>query len=547
MNLQATGIESHDHSLSAAGDAEVLVERVIPGRQHLRLIQVNLQAQSDFHNELVHESEWLLHPAERNLRLRGNLFVVEDTATYEGWIFVKAGPLPGERAVQANADLAYVSGLGGHEIHLLAHANEAGRYPWTVLDYQGGRRGCVCAIHGFQRSLRPDHPPELLTNTWGDRSQDSRVGHEFMLQEIAAAARLGADVVQIDDGWQTGITSNSASAKPGDATWGSFASSRADFWSIHPDRFPHGLEPLVGNARELGIALGLWFAPDSTNDYALFEQDAAVILNLFRTIGIRHFKIDGVCTVSVLGEDRLRSFFEIVAKGSDNQVLFDIDITAGIRPGYFGLMSTGRLFIENRYTDWHGYWPHQTLRNFWKLTRWIDPRRLRMEFLNPARNLDKYLDDPLAPSNVPIETSFAAVMLGAPLAWLEASNLPTDAIERLARLVALWREYRIELTNGDILTLGEVPDGWTWTGLASVDPKDRHMHVLVFRECNPVPKAKLQLPTPEGLSWKIHHIAGSGIAVIRNDKTLVVEIPERGNFVWIRLERIPNQSPSRDV
>lgn len=54
---------------------------------------------------------------------------------------------------------------------------------------------------------------------------------------------------------------------------------------MHPERFPHGLEPLVEAARAHGVALGLWFAPDSTNDYALFEQDAEVILKFYRTLG----------------------------------------------------------------------------------------------------------------------------------------------------------------------------------------------------------------------------------------------------------------------
>ena len=84
--------------------------------------------------------------------------------------------------------------------------------------------------------------------------------------------------------------------------------------------------------------------------------------------------------------------------GSSGQVVFDLDVTAQTRPGYFGAMEAGPLFVENRYTDWHRYWPHQTLRNLWKLSRWVDPRRLRMEWLNHTRNTEKYANDPLAPA-----------------------------------------------------------------------------------------------------------------------------------------------------
>ena len=70
---------------------------------------------------------------------------------------------------------------------------------------------------------------------------------------------------------------------------------------------------------------------------------------------------------------------------SKGKVVFDLDVTAEIRPGYFGVPDAGPIFVENRYTDFHRYWPHQTLRNLWKLAQYVDPLRLRMEFLNNTR------------------------------------------------------------------------------------------------------------------------------------------------------------------
>ena len=63
-------------------------------------------------------------------------------------------------------------------------------------------------------------------------------------------------------------------------------------------------------------------------------------------------------------------------KGSDGRVVFDLDVTAERRPGYFGLPEIGPVFVENRYTDWGKYWPHQTLRQFWALADVVDPARL---------------------------------------------------------------------------------------------------------------------------------------------------------------------------
>ena len=60
--------------------------------------------------------------------------------------------------------------------------------------------------------------------------------------------------------------------------------------------------------------------------------------------------------------------------------MFDLDVTAEIRPGYFGLPDIGTLFVENRYAKHCSWWPHQTLRNLWSLAEVVDPVRLRMEF-----------------------------------------------------------------------------------------------------------------------------------------------------------------------
>jgi alpha-galactosidase len=84
--------------------------------------------------------------------------------------------------------------------------------------------------------------------------------------------------------------------------------------------------------------------------------------------------------------DNQRAMFDRMLEGSDGNMVFDLDVTAEIRPGYFGLPDIGPLFVENRYTDFHRYWPHKTLRNLWELSLVVDPVRLRMELLNNTRN-----------------------------------------------------------------------------------------------------------------------------------------------------------------
>lgn len=505
---------------------------------HLRLTQVLLVDQTDHHNELVHEQQWLLHPSDRNLLLQGNLFVIEDLANGSGHILIKQAPLPWARPVPEPHDLRITPRQGsGFEFALLGTpGGTAGS--WEVLEYRGGVVERTRVLHAWQSRHRPATPnhivPSFLSNTWGDRSRDSRIREDFIALEIDAAQELGVDVVQIDDGWQRGVTSNSAYAKEYGGVWEGFWNADPHFWDPHPERFSRGLQPTIDRARARGMKIGLWFAPDSWNDFANWQRDADRILELFRILGVEHFKVDGVNARTALALSNLRRFFETVLEGSQGKVVFDLDVTAALRPGYFGSMTVGPLFVENRYTDWHNYWPHQTLRNLWMLSRWIDPRRLRMEFLNNTRHGELYVGDPLAPCHYDPATLFATVMFSNPLGWFETSNLPAAYRESVAALVRVWRNCRVDLFEGTVLPIGEAPDGFSWTGFLSLS--EDHGYVLVFRELHPQASVTLQLPDV-GLGdcqWEV--LASDGTIGSQGDR-LAVTVPQPLGFLFARFTR----------
>jgi alpha-galactosidase len=493
----ASGVETAEGAAGAErADAEAGILAAFALRDpHLRLTQVVLQDQTDVHNELVQTREWLLHPAE-TVELEGNLFVLENVLTGEGRVLLRLEPLPHARAVRRPVDLR-VRPLpgGGVEVTVFGDAKDAGAL--ADLPFSGGRFGRIQALQDFQRRLRPETPshriPRFLSNTWGDRSRDSRINRDFIAKEIEAGARLGVEVVQIDDGWQTGVSANSSRAAGGGA-WEGFWRNREDFWAPDPQKFPDGLAPLVRQAAGHGMELGLWFAPDSSDGFASWERDAACLLEFHRAHGIRHFKMDGIHAPDARAQGNLRRLFDRLREASAGELVFDLDVTAQLRPGYFGLTGAGPLFVENRYTDWHRYWPHQTLRNLWQLAEWVDPGRLRMEFLNHARNGHLYAEDPLAPASYAPEALFATVFFSNPLGWFEVSNLPPGYIERVAPLVRLWKHLRPTLFSGTIVPLGEPPDGVAWTGLASVACDGASAIVLAFRELHPDRSARFSLP-----------------------------------------------------
>ncbi len=529
----ATGIETTPVAATIA-DCQLDALECLPlAPQHLRLTQVIFQDQTDAHNELVREQEWLLHPSERGLALQGNLFILEDTLTNHGLILLKAAPLPHARPCKSEVDFRVD---GARNIRFLGHGagkDGDGSYRFAVIPYAGGRAGCTRALQQYQRQFRPYQPGrdgQFLSNTWGDRSRDSRIREEFILTEIAAGARLGVDVVQIDDGWQHGRTSNSSVAG---GVWEGFWGADARFWQPHAERFPRGLAPVIDAARAHGMQFGLWFAPDSAEDFANWERDAATILDLHRVHGVRYFKIDGVKARTKQGEIHLHRFFDAVLSASRGGIVFDLDVTAEERPGYFGLLDAGPLFVENRYTDWHSYWPHQTLRNLWRLARYVDPARLRMELLNHARHAHLYLDDPLAPACYRPDYLFAVTMFANPLGWFEVSNLPEAYYQEAGPLIAVWRAHRDTLFAGTIYPIGQAPDGVSWTGFLSLDAETGHGYLLVFRERHPSADWTTDLAGVAG-DYRCVPLAGDGEATLL-DGWLSVHIPAPQRYLFIRL------------
>jgi alpha-galactosidase len=523
-----SGIEADPEALSnEVTEAADFASEILIGP--FRFIAAELRDVTDAHAELVHEREWLLHPSEKMLRLQGNVFALQNVLDGTGTVWVKLAPAPFARSRQTEWDISI------ERAERLTLNSEDG-YEWVTVAYSGGKWGRIAALHAFQRTRRGYQAGRdglLLCNTWGDRSRDAHLNVAFLEREIEKAAQLGADVVQIDDGWQQGITSNSTKAASG-GVWNGFWDSDPHFWDVHKERFPEGISALVEQARERGLKFGLWFAPDSTNHAANWERDAGAVLRLHREYGINYFKIDALKIASEEGEENLQKFFAYVREESNEAVTFDLDITAEARFGYFGLIEAGPLFIENRYTDWKNYWPHQTLRMAWQLAHWVDPVRLRVEWLNNSRNAEKYNDHPLSPVYWPTATLFAMTMWCSPLGWFEVQNLPQAYYDEVAPLIEKWKEHRDAIFGGTMLPIGAAPDGAAWTGFVSLHPQTGAGYALLFRELNPSATWEVELPFGKTVDGSCDVLGGDGSAQVKNGR-LEVDVPEALGFLWVRL------------
>jgi alpha-galactosidase len=106
--------------------------------------------------------------------------------------------------------------------------------------------------------LRP-----VIYNSWEATEMNVNEAGQIALAEKAAA--LGVDRFVMDDGWFGQRTTDHAGL--GD-------------WYVNPDKFPHGLKPLIDKVHSLGMDFGLWVEPEMVNpDSDLYRKHPDWVLN----------------------------------------------------------------------------------------------------------------------------------------------------------------------------------------------------------------------------------------------------------------------------
>ena len=463
---------------------------------------VTFRGCTDETNALVEVASFIITPDSQARSLRGNLLFLESPDREFGLFMLHDGLPEGEWrrecdarfVVDTNGVRALGWGFGPREVSNEQHRES---YRVTTGAYRPSVRTGFEAMRRFLSVSAPVRSAErvIVVNPWGDRRLYKRLDEAFVLREIDATAAVGAEVYQIDDGWQAGGTL-------GDLIGKNLAIDES-FWRICPRRFPRGFEPLAARAKERGVKLALWFAPDSARNYQTWQWQRDLLLHMHRNFGMDLFKIDGANLRTKSAEDQFVELIQSVIKESDGRVSFNLDITLGPRLGYFYSQRLGNLFVENRYVTASDefakhYYPHSTLRNLWNLAWYVPP--LKMQFEIP--NVDLSARGPGHPDrNLPLDGTqhrwdyIAAVpLMAAPLLWCEPSSLSPEATAAIKHVLGLHRAIRPRLLNGCTLPIGAEPDGHQWTGLQSVDGDDDSRGLVqVFRELNDSPTARMRM------------------------------------------------------
>ncbi len=364
---------------------------------------------------------------------------------------------------------------------------ENGGNPITVGFAELGKFEEFC--RGYFRSHCQYKIPITMSNTWGDCNGFDRVCESFVLKEIAAAEEMGIDTMQIDDGWQKGNT-----ADPSIFDEARHRAFKGDFWELSKERFPGGMKLVTDTAKNAGIKIGLWFAPDSHDDYAFLERDLSVLERAYREWGVRFFKLDMYWINTKEERDRFLKLIKgIYAFGDDVSV--ELDVTRDIRVNYLFCKEYGTVFVENRYLKLATYAPYRTLRNLWSIGRYLPTFRFQFELANPDLYPEMYRDeDPFAPSKYDMDYLFASVMVSSPLFWMELQHLSEKRKAELAPLMKIWREIRKDLADADIIPIGDEPTGRSFTGFHIKRPHGRS-YLLLLREVNDISSFDYKIDT----------------------------------------------------
>lgn len=442
--------------------------------EHWGARTIMLYAFSDDYDTRTTENSYYMFA--RNMPvLHGEIFFLEDMESDRAIVIVSEAPEYQETAVTVRHGAVQV---------------QNGGYAISVGFCRRGECEAMCRAY-YRHTC---HRPSLLamSNTWGDCNGYSRVCEEFVLREIDMAERLGVDIVQIDDGWQTGCTGDPAILDENRRRC-----FRGNFWEPSAEKFPHGMRYVTDYAAARGVRVGMWFAPDSHDHFALLERDKTILRRAYEEWGIRFFKLDMFWIHDRIDCDKMRELLaEVYAFGDDVDV--QLDVTRDPRLKYLCGHEYGTVFVENRYTKSGNAYPHRVLRNLWMLGRYLPTDKFQFELINPALNQESYsAGDPFAPSRYTIDYLFATVMLANPLFWMEMQFLSAEQQETLVPLIQIWQQCRADFVGKDVLPIGDLPNGRAFSGFV-VNEGGRATYLLLFREVTVEDTVTFRAPVKTG-------------------------------------------------
>src|SRR5205085_8263011 len=168
--------------------------------------------------------------------------------------------------------LDWVRVTGGFNPFDFGYKLNSGEHLETPVFYGGysnhGLGGASRLLHRFELAHVLPHAPDpkprpVLYNSW--EATEFNVDEAGQMALAEKAASIGVDRFVMDDGWFGQRKNDHAGL--GD-------------WYVNPEKFPHGLKPLIDKVHALGMDFGLWVEPEMINpDSDLYRKHPDWVLN----------------------------------------------------------------------------------------------------------------------------------------------------------------------------------------------------------------------------------------------------------------------------
>lgn len=380
---------------------------------------------------------------------------------------------------------------------------------WTIV-YSGGNDGLQLALKQFDSVRYPVFPERdmfILANTWGPSNPDGAefTDESFLRKEIPLLAKLGVDVLQIDDGWQKhGRYQDAGEFRP---------------------KYPDGWTSIKADCAKYGLRLGLW-------------------------VSVRNARVEDLeKNLDELGSITWKADFDHLASRTDYETRFknlrEVMKHAWMktqftlcpeydepRYGWYFAQEYGSIYLQNNQEGLPAHLtmvPYQVLRQHWLMSKYFPANKLQVMLQNPKRTR-KDLSDAYQHGH---GYCFAMGLPFVPVFFQSAQFLDEDGQKELGALIDIYKAHRKDIFTSYAFPIGDEPDNASWSGFQMVSTEREGGYLLLFRELhNSDAKRSIVLKFLSGKSIVLTDLQSGAIrnAVVDADGGLDFEMDEPDSY-----------------
>lgn len=337
----------------------------------------------------------------------------------------------------------------------------------------------------------------IMSNIWGSGRGKTAANEDNVVDEIKIASKIGIDIVQIDDGWQN------------------------ENWDIDNKKFQHRWERVNKVSKDNNIDLGLWFKWDVDNKKYIENIEQG---------NFKKIKIDfgGYETYEDINYIRTKAK-SLVNKF--NGLSINWDVTENYtRNGYYFLKEYGVLYVENRTVlegSWNIYIPYLVLRDTWQMSKYLNINKIQIPIQNISMVAKKNSNAYLYSQEYCIAISF----MGLPIFFNELHFYNDEELERIKKLIKIYKEHREKIYNGYVFPIGDKPNDKSITGFQCVVNKESG-YFTIFREINcTYSKKNMEIRNIEGKKIEITDLISKEKQIIEyKDNIIEFVIENKADF-----------------